>query len=124
MAPPLPNTTLTGGRLSSRQIQCSSPLTRRVPTGTGPESVTSQPRSDTLTTRLPRPYRLAAAVTDSSPECHEFETSSTQDLPCRAGPMHVHYVKAHLVGVIRKLEEEDAVLVPCPSIQTSLKALE
>ncbi|GFU69461.1 hypothetical protein TNCV_2282301 [Trichonephila clavipes] len=53
MTPPNYHTTARGGRLSSRQNVHRSPR-RRVFSRTGLELVTSQLRSDTLTTRLPR----------------------------------------------------------------------
>ncbi|GFT53496.1 hypothetical protein TNCV_3324781 [Trichonephila clavipes] len=58
LAPTSPNyhITPTGGLKSSPQIHLHRPLSQRVFSGTGLE-VTSQPRSDTLTTRLPRPLK-------------------------------------------------------------------
>ncbi|GFV70563.1 hypothetical protein TNCV_4958121 [Trichonephila clavipes] len=40
---------------TSKDLQTASPPTRRVFRGNGLKLVTSQPRSDTLTTRLPLP---------------------------------------------------------------------
>ncbi|GFV36109.1 hypothetical protein TNCV_4964571 [Trichonephila clavipes] len=59
-------TTTTGGRLSSQQIRCP---TRRVFNGTGLELVTSQLRSDTLTTRLPRPLHLKGVKKKKMIDC-------------------------------------------------------
>ncbi|GFS57477.1 hypothetical protein TNCV_1401571 [Trichonephila clavipes] len=57
MAPSSPNyhTTLMGRRLKFNRFNVHPSPTRRIFTDTGLELVTRQPRSDTLTTRLPRP---------------------------------------------------------------------
>ncbi|GFU61984.1 hypothetical protein TNCV_4022671 [Trichonephila clavipes] len=83
LAFPLLTTTPTGGRLRALDEfnVYHHPPTRTVFSGTRLEFRTRQPRSNTLTTRLPRPSTMATDVRGSfADSCHELESGYWADL--------------------------------------------